>query len=211
MEKSKFRFFFSKIQFWIKISENLSTYSTYECPQLKKYKIRDQCLRKLSNFFLNLLRVLRGKLNLRPPHGTFASALKSKKWLFVQCSYRTNFWKSQIKLDLLSSQTPLPPRAHTTTLTSCPSRRSSSSFPTSLWTPKCNTLIHAQNRTCSRRHLPPLQRCRGHARGSLPIASRTTNSHIKYIYALEDLWEHRVDETVFFRDASVLMRPTHPT
>ena len=93
----------------MKTSENLSTYSIYECLQLKKYHNRDQCLRKLSKNLLNLLRVLRGKLTLRPPHSTFASALNCNKWLFVQCRYRTNFWKCQIKLDLLSSQPPPPP------------------------------------------------------------------------------------------------------
>ena len=110
LEKSKFWLFFKNSVFencgWKFVNILLLWVSS-----IKKYKYRNQCLRKLSKKLLNLLRVLRGKLTLRPPHGTFASALNCKKWLFVQCRYRTNFWKCQIKLDLLSRQT--PPRART--------------------------------------------------------------------------------------------------
>ena len=108
LEKSKFWLFFKNSifdkNFW-KLVNILYLWVS----SIKKYKIRDQCLRKLSKKLLNSLRVLRGKLTLRSPHGTFASALNCKKWLFVQCRYRTNFWKCQIKLDLLSSQTPPGP------------------------------------------------------------------------------------------------------
>ena len=60
--------FFSKIYFLIKISEILSKYCIYECLQIKNKKNRDKCHRKRSKKLLNLLRVLRRKITLVPPH-----------------------------------------------------------------------------------------------------------------------------------------------
>ena len=62
------KFYFSfKVFILDKKSEVLLTYTKYQCLQSKKYKIRDQCLRKLSKKILNFLGVLRGKLTLAPP------------------------------------------------------------------------------------------------------------------------------------------------
>ena len=65
--KLKMLTFFSKSNFSVKFSQNMSTYSFHEYLQVKKFKLCDRCLRKLSKKkLLNLLRVLRGKSTLRP-------------------------------------------------------------------------------------------------------------------------------------------------
>ena len=79
--------FQGKIKFWLifkkllkknKNSESLSTFSNYECLQVKKYKICSQCGRKLTKKLLKMLRVLRGKLTLVSPWRIFNTSLR--KW-----------------------------------------------------------------------------------------------------------------------------------
>ena len=79
---------------------------------IKKYKTRDQCLRKLSKFFLNLLWILRGKLTLEPPFGIPAPSLdRQNNKCFLQFRYQTNFPSHHQELD--RSSTPKPLRSRT--------------------------------------------------------------------------------------------------
>ena len=67
--------FFFKKYFSIKVSEYLSTYSSYESLQLKNTKKHDQRLRKLSKKTLTLVESSKGKINFSPsPPGDFATA-----------------------------------------------------------------------------------------------------------------------------------------
>ena len=60
--------------------------SNHECLQLKKHKFRDQRLRRLSKKLLNLLRVTRGKLSLRPPCGKKQAIQTSSRNFYASIS-----------------------------------------------------------------------------------------------------------------------------
>ena len=71
---------FFKNSIFEKLVENLSTYSSYEFLQKKNTKSAINASENLRKRLSNLLRVLRGKLTLEPPHMVRATAKKAGTW-----------------------------------------------------------------------------------------------------------------------------------